>query len=151
MRRTIPRFARFPPHCIRGTAGAAIVPETLAHNVLHIPNRAAPELLPRIARFQQVILEKQTLDVFDNPNTEELIERLKTFTDADAEFVVFGVVTEYCVRFAAKGLLERHRRVAVVSDAIETLDAAEGAKTVAELKAIGARMISTDQALALLP
>jgi nicotinamidase/pyrazinamidase len=68
----------------------------------------------------------------------------------DKEFVVFGVVTEYCVRFAAKGLLERGRRVSVVQDAIETLKAEDGARTVAELQALGAKRITTDQALALL-
>jgi nicotinamidase/pyrazinamidase len=68
----------------------------------------------------------------------------------DAEFVVFGVVTEYCVRFAAKGLLERGRRVSVVQDAIETLKAEDGQRTVAELQALGTKFITTDQALALL-
>ena len=67
----------------------------------------------------------------------------------DAEFVVFGVVTEYCVRLAAKGLLERGRRVSIVQDAIETLKPEDGERTVAELDALGAKFISTDQALAL--
>ena len=66
----------------------------------------------------------------------------------DAEYIVFGVVTEYCVRCAAKGLLERGRKVSVVKDAIETLDATDGKKTIEELQALGARMISTDEALA---
>ena len=69
--------------------------------------------------------------------------------DPHAEFVVFGVVTEYCVRFAAKGLLERGHRVWVVKDAIETLKAEDGECTVKELQALGAKFISTDQALAL--
>jgi nicotinamidase-related amidase len=60
------------------------------------------------------------------------------------------VVTEYCVRFAAKGLLERGRSVSVVKDAIETLKAEDGARTVAELRALGAKFITTDEALALL-
>ena len=68
----------------------------------------------------------------------------------DVEFVVFGVVTEYCVGFAAKGLLERGRRVSVVRDAIETLNSKDGNRTVAELQSIGATLITTDQALALL-
>ena len=59
-------------------------------------------------------------------------------------------MTEYCVRFAAKGLLERGRRVSVVQDAIETSKAEDGQRTVAELQALGARFITTDQALALL-
>ena len=67
-----------------------------------------------------------------------------------AEFVVFGVVTEYCVSFAAKGLLERGRRVAVVQDAIETLKQEDGQKTIAELERLGARLTTTDQALSAL-
>jgi nicotinamidase-related amidase len=60
------------------------------------------------------------------------------------------VVTEYCVRFAAKGLLDRGRRVSVVADAIETLKAEDGERTVAELKTLGARFITTGEALDLL-
>jgi uncharacterized protein YoaH (UPF0181 family) len=37
----------------------------------------------------------------------------------------------------------------VVRDAIETLKAEDGQRTVAELQALGAKFISTDQALAL--
>jgi nicotinamidase/pyrazinamidase len=64
------------------------------------------------------------------------------------EFVVFGVVTEYCVNYAAKGLLARKRRVAVVQDAIETLDPQVGAKTISDLQNLGARLVTTDEALA---
>jgi nicotinamidase/pyrazinamidase len=90
-----------------------------------------------------VLLEKQTLDIFESRHAASLLHRFPV----DAEFVVFGVVTEYCVRFAAKGLLERRRRVAVVSDAIETLDLEQGRRTIAELQGLGARLISTQQAL----
>jgi nicotinamidase-related amidase len=76
-----------------------------------------------------------------------VIERLKHFTDSDAEFLVFGVVTEYCVRCVAKGLLERGRRVALVEDAIETLKAEDGKNTLAELKSLGARMTTTREAI----
>ena len=68
----------------------------------------------------------------------------------DAEFLVFGVVTEYCVRLAAKGLLERGRAVSIVEDAIETLNVEEGRRTVAELKQLGAKFITTEQAVAAL-
>jgi nicotinamidase/pyrazinamidase len=69
---------------------------------------------------------------------------------SDAEYVIFGVVTEYCVKCAAKGLLERHRKVAIVKDAIESLDADAGRLALEELQALGARLISTDEALAAL-
>jgi nicotinamidase-related amidase len=51
------------------------------------------------------------------------------------------------VGLAAKGLLERGRRVAVVEDAIATLNQESGQKTIAELKQLGARLTTTDQAL----
>jgi nicotinamidase/pyrazinamidase len=139
-----PEFQRFPPHCLAGTPGARIIPEGLVTNSRRIPNDLSQPLPPDILRSPQVVIEKQTLDVFDNPQTSELVERL----GADAEYVVFGVVTEYCVRCAAKGLLERGRKVSVVKDAIETLDAADGKKAIEELQTLGARMITTDEALA---
>ena len=102
-----PEFKRFPPHCIRGTPGAEIIPETHANKVLSIPNRRDAAVPRDLSEFQQIILEKETLDVFDNPNTEAVLKLIAGFTDADAEFFIFGVATEYCVRLAAKGLLER--------------------------------------------
>jgi nicotinamidase/pyrazinamidase len=141
-------FQRFPPHCVRGTPGAAILPQTMATKFYVVPNRANAKLPEDLSKVQQVILEKQTLDVFDNPHTTTVLERLKRFTDKDAKFVVFGVVTEYCVRLVAKGLLERGRRVALVEDAIATLDAPEGRKAIAELRGMGAALTDTDQALA---
>jgi nicotinamidase/pyrazinamidase len=142
-----PEFRRFPPHCVIGTPGAEIIPETRADRMLFIPNRSGAIVPQDLSIYQQVILEKQTLDVFDNPNTPIVLERLARFTDWDAEIFVYGVVTEYCVRLAAKGLLERRRRVALVRDAIETLNAQEGSKTIEELKSLGARLVTTDQAL----
>ncbi len=142
-----PEFQRFPPHCVRGTPGAAIVPETLAARYLVIPNDPAAKVPADLSTFQQVILEKQTLDVFDNPHTEEVIERLKQFTDPAAEFAVFGVVTEYCVRLAARGLVARGRRVTLVSDAIAAIEPAAGRQAIGELQAMGATLISADEAL----
>ena len=139
-----PEFQRFPPHCLAGTPGAHIIPEGMVKNSRRIPNDPSRALPQDVLSSPQVVIEKQTLDVFDNPHTSELVERL----GADAEYVVFGVVTEYCVRCAANGQLERGRNVSVVKDAIETLDAADGEKTIAELQALGARMITTDEALA---
>lgn len=140
-----PEFKQFPPHCVRDTPGARIIPEGLAEKFFTIPNDPDFSLPKDVLNYEQVILEKQTLDVFDNPQTSVLVERLPR----NAEFVVFGVVTEYCVRLAAKGLLERGRKVALVRDAIETLDPAAGKKALEELTNLGARLITTDQALAL--
>jgi nicotinamidase/pyrazinamidase len=139
-----PEFKMFRPHCITGTKGAEFVPEALTERVLRVPNDPGATLPDDFAQYQQILMEKQTLDIFESHHAKELLEHL----DRDAEFVVFGVVTEYCVRLAAKGLLERGRRVSVVQDAIETLNVADGQRAVAELQALGAKFITTEQALA---
>jgi nicotinamidase-related amidase len=111
-----------------------------------VPNEADAKLPDDLSQYQQILLEKQTLNIFESRHADALVQRL----GSQAEFVVFGVVTEYCVSFAAKGLLERGRRVAVVRDAIETLNAEDGQKTIADLEQLGARITTTDQALSAL-
>lgn len=139
-----PEFQQFPPHCLKGTPGAEFVPEGLADSFVRVENHASAKLPEEIAKYQQIVLEKQTLDVFETHHADALVDRL----GKGAEFVVFGVVTEHCVRCAVKGLLERKRRVAVVHDAIETMDSTVGLKTLAELERLGARMVTTNEMLA---
>jgi nicotinamidase/pyrazinamidase len=139
-----PEFQRFPPHCIAGTPGAEIIPEGLAKGFRTIRNDASNELPKDVLNSPQVILEKQTLDVFDNPKAAALVECLP----ADTEYVVFGVVTEYCVRIAAKGLLDRGRKVSIVKDAIEALSPKAARQTLDQLQSHGARLITASEALA---
>src|SRR5579872_7542507 len=138
-----PEFKIFPPHCVKGTAGSELVPEALTDKVARVENTEEAKLPGDLSQYQQILLEKQTLNIFESRHADELVKRL----GSHAEFVVFGVVTEYCVNFAVKGLLERGRRVAVVRDAIETLKGEDGRKTMAELEQLGARLTTTDQAL----
>jgi nicotinamidase/pyrazinamidase len=138
-----PEFKVFPPHCVRGTRGAEVIPEGLAHKICTLPNGPEIQLPHNLLDHQQIFIEKQTLDVFDNLHAEKVLERLPL----DAQFLVFGVVTEYCVRCAASGLLNRGRRVSVIRDAIEHLNPAAGLKTINELTAAGAELISTAEAV----
>jgi nicotinamidase/pyrazinamidase len=140
-----PEFKTFPPHCIRGTPGARIIPQGLAQTFYTIPNDGSVKLPASIFANQQLVLEKQTLNVFDNPHTGTIVDRL----GKDTEYIVFGVVTEYCVHLAAKGLLDRGHRVSIVKDAVETLKGAEGRRSLDELKSLGAAFISTDEAVAM--
>ena len=139
-----PEFKKFPAHCLRDSPGARIIPEGMLPRFYVIPNNASFTLPPRILDYQQLVLQKQTFDVFDNPQTERIVERL----GGEAEYVVFGVVTEYCVRCAVKGFVERSHKVAVVKDAIETLKREDGERTLGEFRALGARLITTDEAIA---
>jgi nicotinamidase/pyrazinamidase len=141
-----PEFKIFPPHCVKRTAGAQLVPEALTEKIVRIENDPDAKLPDDLSKYQQILLEKQTLNIFESRHADALVKKL----GAQAEFVVFGVVTEYCVSFAAKGLIERGRRVAVVRDAIETLKPEDGKNVVAELQRLGARFTTTDQALSAL-
>jgi len=139
-----PEFKIFPPHCVKGTTGSELVPEAITDKVARVPNDVDANLPDDLFGYQQVLLEKQTLNVFESKHADELVGKL----GRKAEVVVFGVVTEYCVAFAVKGLIERGRRVAVVRDAIETLKDEEGKKALAEFQRLGARLMTTSQALA---
>ncbi len=140
-----PEFKTFPPHCVKGTPGADFVPEALTSRILRVPNEMSSGIPDDLFRYQQILLEKQTLDIFESLHAESLLQRL-----GKLEFFVFGVVTEFCVSLAAKGLLERGRRVTIVEDAIETLDANAGVKAMAALVQLGAKVATTDAAIALL-
>jgi len=139
-----PEFQQFPPHCVQGTPGAELVPEALTESVARLRNSSESQLPSDLQKYQQILLEKQTLNIFETHHAADLVERL----GSSPEFVVFGVTTEYCLRLAAKGLLERGRRVSIVEDAIEALKPEDGARAISELRALGAQIVKTDQALA---
>lgn len=138
-----PEFQTFPPHCVKGTPGSEYIEHATTTSVVRVPNDAAARIPQNLFDYQQILLEKQTLDVFETLHADTLLERLPR----NAEFLIFGVVTEYCVRFAAKGLLARERSVSIVEDAVETLNAGESKKTITELKDLGAKFLNSSEAL----
>ena len=54
--------------------------------------------------------------------------------------MIYGVVTEYCVRCAVTGLLRTGKVVELVTDAIQSLDAAAARRTLAEFTSAGGRL-----------
>jgi nicotinamidase/pyrazinamidase len=149
-----PEFREWPPHCLKGTPGAELIPEARAARCQVIPNQKGFALPRDLATFQQVLLEKNTLDVFDNPNTDALLAQMSTAAGAGSasplDFLLFGVVTEHCVRYATEGLLRRGHRVSIVTDAIQSLDEKKGKAVLDELQVRGARLITTKEALVML-
>jgi nicotinamidase/pyrazinamidase len=137
-------FRDWPPHCVRQTPGQLKVPESLFANYLVLPReRASAATEPELAHYRQYVVEKDRLDMFSTHHAEELVQRL----DAD-QYAVYGVATEYCVRLAALGLLQRGRCVRLLTDAIQGIDAAGIQKTLQELQRAGAELISSEQLLA---
>jgi nicotinamidase/pyrazinamidase len=104
----------YPPHCLRGTRGARKIPETDQEDPVPISLELLPE---RYLEGREFLILKKHFDVFTNPNTELLLDRL----DPD-EIVVFGVATDVCDDAAIRGFLARELRVRFVKDAARGLD-----------------------------
>jgi nicotinamidase/pyrazinamidase len=104
----------YPPHCLRGTRGASKIPETEQEDPVPMTLEFLPE---RFLEGREFLILKKHFDVFTNPNTELLIERL----DPD-EVVVFGVATDVCDDAAIRGFLARGLKVRFVEDAARGLD-----------------------------
>ena len=122
-----PEFKVYPHHCVAGTTGQQKPVSLLREKRCTIRSRAEGA--------QQIVLEKQELNCFTNPLLMPLLAEL----NAD-RYVVYGVVTEICVKFAAFGLLKTGKRVEIVTDAVKALDDAAGEKMFAEFTAAGGHL-----------
>ena len=104
----------YPPHCLRGTRGARKIPETDQEDPVPLALEQVPD---RYLEGREFLLLKKNFDVFTNPHTERLLDRL----DPD-EIVVFGVATDVCDDAAIRGFLSRGLKVRFVEDAARGLD-----------------------------
>jgi nicotinamidase/pyrazinamidase len=129
-----PEFHAWPPHCIAGALGQKKVPETVMAGAITIPN--SPDALPSgWQSAPQVIVEKQTVNVFDTATIDRVLEAWSA-----RRYVVCGVVTEVCVLNAVQGLLRGGRKVELVTVAIAPLEAVSGRKAIERMTAAGARL-----------
>ncbi len=134
-----PSFAQWPPHCVVGTPGQNRIPVTLFPNPYVVPNRPGA-FTPPDPWPDQVILEKQEYDASTNLNFDTILGAI-----GKAQFILFGVATDYCVRGTALALLRKGYSVAIVTDAIKPISEEEGRKAIAEMSAAGARLVKTSE------
>ena len=76
----------------------------------------------------------------DNPNFDAILQAL-----GPRRAVVFGVATEFCVRADALALCRRGFKVDVVVDAIKPITEEGGRKALEEMRAAGARLVTTEE------
>ena len=139
-----PEFAEFPPHCVVGTEGQRKLGETLLPRPAIIENRAVDRnILDLVERHQQIIVQKNAIDVFVNPTLDRVVRALPQ------RALVFGVTTEYCIRHAALGLRRRGVKTVVVTDAICALAPDSGEGALREMTEAGIEFVTTDTLLAL--
>ena len=122
-------FREWPPHCIAGTIGQHKPAHTLLEKRVVMPNRDAAIALDGA---QQIILEKQTIDAFATRSLRHVLEALEA-----GRFVVYGVVTEICVRHMARGLLSAGKSVVVVADAVYALSEDKANRALEEIQSLG--------------
>jgi nicotinamidase/pyrazinamidase len=137
-----PEFKQFPPHCVQGTEGQRKIDETLLSRPLIFS--AAPvdrNLLEVVRRYQQIIVEKQTLDALSNPMMPRLLRVLPQHA------IVFGVATEYCVKLACLGIRKAGVPVAVVTDATRGLTPKTEKEAVEEMRKAGVEFITSETLL----
>lgn len=135
-----PEFEDFPPHCVKGEPGQERIPATQMPGAVVVAVDA-PEV--SIEGAHQVIVEKQTIDVFSNSRLEKVLQAI-----SPERTYVFGVATEYCVGAAALGLRNRGYPVVLVTDAVRAIDEQAGQKALREMETEGVRFATTDEVLA---
>lgn len=134
-------FEIFPPHCVRNTPGQKKIEETTIAATVVLKNDASDAAhADNIENADQILLEKQAYDVFTNPSAPGIFEA----ADGD-EYIVYGVATDYCVKAAAVGLLERGYKVTVVQDAIAAVAPETEEESIALMEEMGAAFKTTHE------
>jgi nicotinamidase/pyrazinamidase len=132
----------YPPHCLRGTPGAARIPETAQRDPAVLPLTPLPsgEVAVLVRGRREILIPKKRFDVFTNPNTAAMVDALDP-----GEVIVFGVATDVCDHAAIVGLLDRGRRVAFVEDAARGLSQERVAACAAVWRDRGVRFTSATE------
>jgi len=143
-----PDFATtYPPHCMRGTPGQQRIAATRRPDALVLGHQELPvkELRRRLAAAgDAVLLLKKSVEVFSNPNTENLVRAL-----SPRRIVIYGVALDVCNERAVEGLWRRgYHRLSVVTDATRALDPEKGRALLADWEARGIELVTTDEVLA---
>lgn len=127
-----PEFQQYPHHCVTGTTGQLKPQITLLDKRVTVPS--APTKVA-LGDAQQVLLEKQTIDCFTNANLATLLEQWNA-----GRYVVYGVVTEICVRKALEGLLATGKEVVLVRDAVQSIDSTASAEMIDTMRSEGLKI-----------
>jgi nicotinamidase/pyrazinamidase len=137
-----PEFGQFPPHCVQGTEGQRKLDETLLPRPLIFQNKLVDRNFSEVVRkHQQIIVEKQSLDLLSNPVAERLLRVLPP------RAIVFGVTTEYCVKIACLGLRRMGIQTAVITDAVRALSPGTEKEALEEMQKAGVEFITLDTLL----
>jgi nicotinamidase/pyrazinamidase len=120
-----PEFKIWKPHCVVGTQGHQKYSRTVVD--------------PKAGL--QILVPKNTIEIFESPELQRAVEDMR-----GDRYVVYGLITEYCIRAAVFGLLERGVRVELVRDAIHSIDENKGRLILDQFTSRGGHLITTAEA-----
>jgi nicotinamidase/pyrazinamidase len=140
----------FPDHCVKGTRGWLKVDGTLPPRFRFLPNVPAAPFEPVVRELREgatqgVYFEKEVYSLFANPLAEAFLRALvagegRAGGGRSPEMIVYGVATDYCVKAAALGLVERGYRVTLLTDAVAGITPEGTRAALDELSARGVTM-----------
>ena len=131
----------FPPHCLAGKKGSERVGFLGDLQVDVVPNEkmSADDLQKLLDKKQfHIVMRKEELDSFSNPNTKTLMGLLKP-----ASVVVFGVALDLCVNQLVEGLIKMGGiKVYLLRDAVKGLGTKPDNDVLEEFKNKGVEITS---------
>ena len=122
-----PEFETFPPHCISHSDGMQ----------LFFYEDEEIDEYPQLSLFP-----KSTTDIFAEEGFTQ--GKLNDILKIQPTIVVFGVATEYCVKDAVLGYLERGINVIVIEDAIQGIDPENVGDAIIQMQLQGAQFMTLD-------
>ncbi len=138
----------FPDHCVKGTRGWLKVDGTLPPRFRFLPNVESAPTASVVAELirgesQAVYFEKEVYSLFANPLADDFLRSYVTLLSSPVEMFVFGVATDYCVKAAALGLVERGYKTAVLTDAISGITPEGTSAALAAMENAGVRLTTS--------
>jgi len=129
----------FPPHCMAGEPGSERVGFLGDVPIVTIPmDEMDSDAIRELIRSEQfhIVIRKNSLDVFDNPNTNKLVTLIEP-----KKVIVFGVALDFCVYYVVQGLCQfPDIRICVLKDAVKGLEVRPEQEIFDEFERMGVEM-----------
>lgn len=120
------RGGRWPAHCVRGTAGAALAP------ALELPEHA-------VVFSKGVEPDRDAYSAFDGTNLDGVLRALDVH-----RLLIGGLATDQCVLQTVRDARSRGYAVLLLDDAIRGVDPARSAAARREMIALGATPVTLE-------
>jgi len=134
----------FPPHCMAGTPGAERVGDlgSVPIDDVEIGEVGLAQLRKLVQKDQfHIVIRKQSLNVFDNPNTHKLVDLIRP-----EHVIVFGVALDCCVYYVLREL-SKHKpmKLSLLTDATKGLHTRPDEEVYDDLRRRGVEITTFDQ------